>query len=97
MSDENYEFEQQEAIAYRMRLFEVIALVSFLSFCLMIVLGVLSWVISGDVTRLARTAIILFIGVGVTLHVVGVWTDAEPPLPPLPDHPDMDYRNQEDQ
>lgn len=97
MSDEDYEFEEQEAASYRMHLFEIIALVAFCSFCLSVVLGVLSWITSGDEARLFRTGILLVIGMLVTLHTVRVWTDAEPPLPPLPDHPDMDYRNQEDQ
>jgi hypothetical protein len=88
--DKKYEFEKREAEAYRVELFRKMAVTAFVCFCLLMVLGFISWIVSGDIYNLVRTGCMGFVGIFAITQVVNRWTHVEKPTQPLPNHPDMD-------
>ena len=92
---DEYEARLQEADLKREQIKETIALMALVTFSLVIAIGVIGWIFTGDFHKLIRTVIIFAAGVAITVYITHRITYVAEPTLPLPDHPDM-IPNEED-
>lgn len=90
-SEENrdFDFEKIEIEAYQKRLKEMIAAIGMIAFSLLLFVGFLCFIITGDLQVLSRTSMIAVLGILLIGYIFSRIAYTEPPAQPLPNHPDM--------
>lgn len=85
----DFDFEKLEVEALKGRITEVYVFLSFAAYCLLLFVGYLCWIVTGDLHILMRTSILALVGAVIVTYCVTRIGITNVPSHPLPDHPDM--------